>query len=103
MAFLRGCGLPDDLITYLPSLLKQAIQFCACFISYSTRDQEFVEKLHADLPDKGVRSWYAPRDLKIGDRFREPFKRLGQLEGNLGIPLLAATQWGVAEKAALGC
>jgi hypothetical protein len=31
-----------------------------------------------------------------------PFKRLERLEGNLGIPLPAATQWGVAEKAALG-
>jgi transposase len=30
-----------------------------------------------------------------------PFKRLERLEGNLGIPLPAATQWGVAEKAAL--
>jgi transposase len=31
-----------------------------------------------------------------------PFNRLERLEGNLGIPLPAATQWGVAEKAALG-
>ena len=31
-----------------------------------------------------------------------PFKRLERLEGNLGIPLPAATQWGVAEKATLG-
>ena len=31
-----------------------------------------------------------------------PFKRLERLEWNLGIPLPAATQWGVAEKAALG-
>ena len=31
-----------------------------------------------------------------------PFHRLERLEGNLGIPLPAATQWGVVEKAALG-
>jgi transposase len=31
-----------------------------------------------------------------------PFKRLERLEGTLGIPLPAATQWGVVEKAALG-
>jgi hypothetical protein len=30
-----------------------------------------------------------------------PFKRLERLEGNLGLPLPAAAQWGVAEKAAL--
>ena len=71
LVFLRGCGLPENLIQYLPSLLNQAIQFYSCFISYSSKDQEFAEKLHADLQDKGVRCWYAPEDMKIGDRFRE--------------------------------
>jgi uncharacterized protein YjbI with pentapeptide repeats len=49
LAFLRGCGLPDEFIDYLPSLLSQPIQFYSCFISYSTKDQLFVEQLHADL------------------------------------------------------
>ena len=35
LAFLRGVGLPDNLIDYLPSLLNQPIQFYCCFISYS--------------------------------------------------------------------
>jgi hypothetical protein len=71
LAFLRGCGLPDVLIDYLPSLLNQPIQFYSCFISYSTRDDEFAKRLHADLQDKGVRCWFAPEDLKIGDPFRQ--------------------------------
>ena len=71
LAFLRGCGLPDVLIDYLPSLLKQPIQFCSCFISYSTEDQEFAERLHADLQNKAVRCWFAPKDLKIGGSFRQ--------------------------------
>jgi hypothetical protein len=33
ISFLRGCGLPDNLIEYLPSLLAEAIQFYSCFIS----------------------------------------------------------------------
>jgi len=70
LAFLRGCGLPDNLITYIPSLLNQPIQFYSCFISYSTEDQEFADRLHADLQDKGVRCWFAPEDLKIGEHFR---------------------------------
>ena len=64
--FLRGCGLPDILINYLPSLRGQAIQFYSCFISYSTKDQVFAERLHADLQNKGVRCWFAPHDLPIG-------------------------------------
>jgi uncharacterized protein YjbI with pentapeptide repeats len=63
--FLRGVGLPDRLIDYLPSLLDQAIQHYSCFISYSTMDQDFAERLHADLQDKGVRCWCAPHDLPI--------------------------------------
>lgn len=70
LAFLRGCGLPETLIEYLPSLLNQPIQFYSCFISYSTKDQDFADRLYADLQNKGVRCWFAPEDLKIGDRFR---------------------------------
>jgi uncharacterized protein YjbI with pentapeptide repeats len=71
-AFLRGCGVPEALITYLPSLIggMKPIQFYSCFLSYSTKDQDFAERLHADLQDKDVRCWYAPEDLKIGARIR---------------------------------
>ena len=66
LAFLRGVGLPDSLIGYLPSLLNQPIQMYSCFISYSSKDQDFAERLHADLQNKGVRCWFAPHDLPIG-------------------------------------
>jgi hypothetical protein len=68
--FLRGCGLPDDFIAYLPSLLAQPIQLHSCFISYSSKDNDFAERLHADLQSKGVRCWFAPEDLKTGDKLR---------------------------------
>jgi hypothetical protein len=70
LTFLRGCGLPDELIDYLPSLLNRPFQFYSCFISHSSRDQAFAERLHADLQNKGVRCWFAPKDMKIGDRIR---------------------------------
>ena len=66
LAFLRGVGLPDRLIEYLPSLLNQPIQFYSCFISYSVKDEDVAERLHADLQNKGVRCWFAPHDLPIG-------------------------------------
>jgi hypothetical protein len=70
LPFLRGCGLPDVLIEYLPSLLGEPIQYDSLFISYASRDQAFAERLYADLQNKGVRCWYAPEDMKIGDEFR---------------------------------
>ena len=38
LVFLRGCGLPEALIEYLPSLLGETIQFYSCFISYRLSD-----------------------------------------------------------------
>jgi hypothetical protein len=64
--YRRGVGLPDNLIEYLPSLFNQAIQHYSCFISYSAKDQEFSERLHADLQNMGVRCWFAPHDMPIG-------------------------------------
>jgi hypothetical protein len=53
------------------SLVAHPIQFYSCFISYSSKDQEFADRLYADLQNKGVRCWFAPEDLKIGDRIRD--------------------------------
>lgn len=68
LSFLRGIGMPDKLIEYLPSLLNSAIQRYSCFISYSAKDQDFANRLHADLQNKGVRCWFAPHDMPIGGK-----------------------------------
>jgi uncharacterized protein YjbI with pentapeptide repeats len=70
--FLRGCGVPENIISYIPALVAapEPIQFYSCFISYSSGDQDFAERLHADLQAKGVRVWFAPRDMKIGAKIR---------------------------------
>jgi uncharacterized protein YjbI with pentapeptide repeats len=70
--FLRGCGIPESFIVQIPALVAaiQPIQFYSCFISYSSKDEEFAKRLYADLQNEGVRCWFAPEDLKIGERFR---------------------------------
>lgn len=70
-AFLRGAGVPDSLVSFMRSLAVNPIEYYSCFISYSTKDQDFADRLHSDLQNKGVRCWFAPEDLKIGDRFRQ--------------------------------
>jgi hypothetical protein len=69
--FLRSCGVSDDFITYMRSLATKAIEFYSCFISYSGKDEEFATHLYTHLQKEGVRCWFAPKDLRIGDRFRE--------------------------------
>ena len=70
LKFLRGCGLPDELIDIAPALRGNVLQFYSCFISYSHKNEDCAQRLHADLQDKGVRCWFAPEDLTIGGRTR---------------------------------
>ncbi len=69
--FLRGCGVPDEFIAYIGSMVGRPIEFYSCFISYSTKDQAFAERLHADLQAKGVRCWFAPEEMKGGRKLHE--------------------------------
>lgn len=73
--FLRGAGVPEPFIVHMKSLVAamSPIEFYSCFISYSSKDQEFAERLYADLQNKGVRCWFAPEDLRIGDKLRPAF------------------------------
>lgn len=66
VSFLRGCGLPDLLIEYYPSLLQQPIQFYSCFISYSEPDDEFAQRLYNDLQGHGIRCWRWKEDARWG-------------------------------------
>jgi hypothetical protein len=50
---------------------EELIRFSSCFISYSSKDRDFAERLYADLQARGVRCWFAQEDLKTGDRFQE--------------------------------
>lgn len=68
--FLRGAGVSDTFITYIRSLVGKPFDYYTCFISHSSKDQEFVERLYADLQREGVRCWYAPEDLDVGDKIR---------------------------------
>lgn len=89
-AFLLGCGLSDYEIEIVKLWRKgldrnevtdiaydlvnlycgDGLQFYSCFISYNNADEAFARKLHDDLQDNGVRCWFAPEDMKIGDRIR---------------------------------
>lgn len=76
LAFLRGCGLPDRLIDYLPSLLNdQAIQFYSCFISYNHTDKAFARRLHDTLQGRGIRCWLDEKQLRPGDDIHEEVDR----------------------------
>jgi len=74
--FLRGCGVNDSAIQSvieessrnLAIDLQQTGQYYSVFISYASKNTEFVDRLYTDLQDNGVRCWYAPEDMIIGGK-----------------------------------
>jgi len=68
---LSNHAVDDILYRIAPLRYGQAIQFYSCFISYSTKDQEFAERFHDDLQNKGVRCWFAPHDMQSGKKIHE--------------------------------
>jgi hypothetical protein len=81
--FLRGAGVPEEFITFAIPLFAQAIQFYSCFISYSSKDQIFAERLYADLQNKGIRCWFAPEDMKIGQKIKPTIDQAIRLRDKL--------------------
>jgi hypothetical protein len=69
-AFLKKAGVPYSFIDYTRSLVGSPIDYYSCFISYSSKVQAFAERLYADLQSKGVRCWFAPHVMRIGDEIR---------------------------------
>ena len=73
--FLRGVGLPDEWITYIPSLVGDGIQFFSCFISYNSLDKPFAVRLHDALQSKGIRCWLDEKQLLPGDDISRELER----------------------------
>jgi uncharacterized protein YjbI with pentapeptide repeats len=83
--FLRGCGVDENFIRFIPSLLGavEPFQLYSCFISYSTKDEEFANRLHSRLRDAKARVWFAPEDIKGGEKIYEQIERAIQLHDRL--------------------
>jgi hypothetical protein len=73
--FLRGCGLDEDWIAYLPSLMSRAIEFYSCFISYAHADKSFARRLHDQLQGRGIRCWLDEHQMYPGDDIHEEIQR----------------------------
>lgn len=81
--FLRGVGLPEDFISFVPSLVGRAIEFYSCFISYSHQDEQFSQRLYSRMRSENLRVWYAPEDMKGGRKLHEEIFRAIQIHDKL--------------------
>jgi hypothetical protein len=91
--FLRRSGVPDSFLEVIPSIVNRPIEYYTCFISYSSQDQAFAERLYTHLQNKGVRCWFAPHDMRTGDKIRERIDETIRLYDKL---LLILSEYAVA-------
>jgi len=83
LLFLRGCGVSDEWIDFYRATMMHPIQYHSCFISYAHQNDDLARRLHADLQDKGVRCWFAPHDMHIGDKIRSRIDEAIHLQDKL--------------------
>ncbi len=82
------------------SLCADAIEFYSCFISYSHKDEEFAKRLHSRLRDAHLRVWFAPEDIKGGEKLHEQIDRAIQVHDRLLVVLSHTSlqsEWVVSE------
>lgn len=75
--FLRGCGLPEEILNVFRSwstsayiageASKQTANFFSCFISYSHADQDFARRIHYELRQRGIQCWMDDDQVLPGD------------------------------------
>lgn len=68
--FLRGVGVPDEWIKDYYTHMMDHIQYYSCVIGYAHQDEILAKHLYTDLQNHNVRCWFAPEDIKIGDKIR---------------------------------
>ena len=65
--FLKGCGVPQNILEWLHGIISDAIQYYSCFISYSHTNKEFAKLLHDRLQGEGIRCWLDEKEMNVGD------------------------------------
>ncbi len=90
--FLRGCGFSDEFIRGIPKLLKSS-PYQSCFISYSTAVQEFATRLNKSLQRTGVRCWFAPHDMRGGQKIHEQINSAIRIYDKLLLNPFPRTAW----------
>jgi uncharacterized protein YjbI with pentapeptide repeats len=55
--FLRGCGVPEEVLENLPALFRKTIEYYSILIRCAAEDMPLVERLDGDLMARGIRCW----------------------------------------------
>ena len=80
--------MPEEIVDLVNSIRTgPAKQWHSCFISYSTKDEEFARRLHSRMREANMRVWLASEDLKGGKKLHEQLFEAIQIHDRLLIVL----------------
>jgi TIR domain-containing protein/FRG domain-containing protein len=74
--------------------------YYSCYLSYSTKDEEFARRLYSRLRDAKVRVWFWPENIKTGEMVHEQIETAIQAHDKLLIVLSKASlqsEWVMTE------
>jgi uncharacterized protein YjbI with pentapeptide repeats len=94
---LAACGVAHFHIPFIDAISKNSAKHPSCFISYSVKDDKFIERFRNQLANNGVRSWFAPRDLPFGASTRDVIESQIRSHDRLIVVLSKSSlqsQWG---------
>lgn len=69
VAWLRGYAPPKQ------ASHTATRSFASCFISHSSEDSDFVQKLATRMRQEGIHVWYAPEDILPGEKIFDQVKK----------------------------
>ncbi len=100
--FLRDAGVPEDFIQTLLPLIRAGppIQWQSSFISYSTKNQDFVDRLYSRMKKAGMPVWSAAADRRGGRKLHEQVFEAIELNDRLLLVLSEASlksEWVMTE------
>lgn len=67
--WLKNYSAPTD------TTFAEEKSFLSCFISHSSVDESFAQKLTARLRGKGIHVWFAPEDILPGDKIYDQVRK----------------------------
>ena len=71
-------GAKEEKAAVLASVIQKVDRespYYSCFVSYSNKNSKFARKFYKDLQAAGVKCWFAPEDMKIGEKLRDALEK----------------------------
>ena len=73
--FLEKSRVPQEILRVALEWAKLPVAYCSCFISHSSADKEFIERVRNQLTNDGVSAFLSSRDLRPGQQYPAEIER----------------------------